>query len=190
MDATRLLKRQKRQIEAIRRLHRSCGHRSIKRLINLKRRGNIKAANLPSHFLKEFKVECPICMASSRKRKKLPGPSTMKEERAQLKKWEVVYVDTSGKFQVKSARGYYYYTVFVDRKDGEKIAIGHAKKRHLPIAFLQYTVRVGCWPRLLISDGAGELIETKLQRQLLARGCKHEVAARSEELKDLRSNCS
>ena len=99
MDATRLLKRQKRQIEAIRRLHRSCGHRSIKRLISLKRRGNIKAANLPSHFLKEFKVECPICMASSRKRKKLPGPSTMKEERAQLKKWEVVYVDTSGKFQ-------------------------------------------------------------------------------------------
>jgi len=33
---------------------------------------------------------------------------------------------------------------------------------------------------LLISDGAGELIETKLQRQLLARGCKHEVAARGE----------
>ena len=70
--------------------------------------------------------------------------------------------------------------MFVDRKDGEKIAIGHAKKRHLPIAFLQYTVRVGSWPRLLISDGAGELIETKLQRQLLARGCKHEVAARGE----------
>jgi hypothetical protein len=33
---------------------------------------------------------------------------------------------------------------------------------------------------LFISDGAGELIETKLQRQLLARGCKHEVAARGE----------
>ncbi len=66
----------------------------------------------------------------------------MKEERAQFKKWEVVYVDTSGKFQVKSARDYFYYSVFVDRKDGEKIAIGHDKKRHLPIAFLQYTVRV------------------------------------------------
>ncbi len=55
----------------------------------------------------------------------------------------MVYVDTSGKFQVKSDRGYFYYSVFVDRKDVEKIAIGHAKKRHLPIAFLQYTVRVG-----------------------------------------------
>ncbi len=87
----------------------------------------------------------------------------MKEERAQIKKWEVVYVDTSGKFQVKLARGYFYYSVFVDRKDDEKIDIGHTKKRHLPIVFLQYTLRVGCWPRLLISDGAGELIETKLQ---------------------------
>ncbi len=128
VDVMRLLKRQKRQIEAIRRLHRNCGNRSIKRFISLKRRGNIKTANLPSHFLKKFKVECPICMTSSRKRKKLPGPSTVKEERAQLKKWEVVYVDTSGKFQVKSARDYFYYSVFVDRKDGEKIAIGHTKK--------------------------------------------------------------
>ncbi len=91
----------------------------------LLKRCNIKTANLPSHFLKEFKVECPICMASSRKRKKLTGPSTVKEERAQFKKWEVVYVDTSGKFQVKSARDYFYYSVFVDRKDVQKIVIGH-----------------------------------------------------------------
>jgi hypothetical protein len=35
VDATRLLKCQKRQIEVIRRLHRSCGYRSIKLLINL-----------------------------------------------------------------------------------------------------------------------------------------------------------
>jgi hypothetical protein len=41
-------------------------------------------------------------------------------------------------------------------------------------------VRVRSWPRLLISDGAGEVIETKLQRQLLDRGCKHEVTARGE----------
>jgi hypothetical protein len=85
---------------------------------------------MPSHFLKEFKVECPICMSSSRKRKKLPGPSTVKEERAQVKKWEVVYVDTSGKIQVKSARDYLYYSVFVDRKDDQKIAIGH---EYLPL---------------------------------------------------------
>jgi hypothetical protein len=32
----------------------------------------------------------------------------VKEERTNLKKWEVVYVDISGKFQVKSARDYFY----------------------------------------------------------------------------------
>jgi hypothetical protein len=37
VDATRLLKGQKRQIEAIRRLHRSGGHPSMKRLIILKK---------------------------------------------------------------------------------------------------------------------------------------------------------
>jgi hypothetical protein len=89
MSRTRLLKCQERQIEAIRRMYRSCGNRSIKYLISLNRRDNLKTANLPSHFLKEFKVECAIGMVSSRKRKKLPGPSSVKEERARLKrgKW-------------------------------------------------------------------------------------------------------
>ncbi len=45
----------------------------------------------------------------------------MKEERAHLQKWEVVYVDTSGKFQVKSARAYFYYSVFVDRRMTRKL---------------------------------------------------------------------
>jgi hypothetical protein len=81
INATRLLKRQKRQIEAVKRLHESCGHRSPKRLINLKRLGRIKASNLPSHFLKEFKFECPVCLASSRKRKTLPGVAMDIEEK-------------------------------------------------------------------------------------------------------------
>ncbi len=38
--------------------------------------------------------------------------------------------------------------------------------------------RAGVCPRVLVSDGAGEIIETKLRRQLLARSCKHQVAAR------------
>ncbi len=61
-------------------------------------------------------------------KEEIARPSIMKKERAQFKKWEVVYVDTSGKFQVKSACDYYYYSVFVDRKDVEKIDIGHVKK--------------------------------------------------------------
>ena len=58
--------------------------------------------------------------------------------------------------------------------------ICHAKKKHLPVVFVQFVRRVGVWPRALVSDGAGEIMETKLQRQLLARSCKHykKVAAR------------
>ena len=86
----------------------------------------------------------------------------------------MTYADTSAKFSVRSVRGYHYYSFFVDRKDGEKILICHAKKKHLPVVFLQFLRRVGvCWPRALVSDGTGEIMETKLQRQLLARSCKH-----------------
>ena len=78
-----------------------------------------------------------------------------------------------------------------DWKDGEKIVICHAKctkKKHIPVVFLQFVRRVvvflqfvrrvGVWSRVLVSDGAGEIMETKLKRQLLARSCKHQVAAR------------
>ena len=63
-------------------------------------------------------------------------------------------------------------------KDGEKIVICHAKKKHLPVVFLQFVRRVGVWPRVLVSDGASEIREAKLQRQLLTRSCKDQVAAR------------
>ena len=159
------------------RLHEACGHRSVKRLINLKRLGRIKAANLPSHFLREFKKQCPTCLATSRKRKALPGVAADIKEKQELSKWEMAYLDSSRKSSVRSARGFHYYSVFIDRKDGEKIVICHAKKKHLPVVFLQFVRRVGVWPRVLVSDGAGEIIETKLQRQLLVRSCKHQVAA-------------
>ena len=86
---------------------------------------------------------------------------------------------TSGKFAIRSARGFHYYSVFVDRKDDEKIVICQANVAHLPVVFLQFVRRVGVWPRVMVSDGAGELFKTKLQRQLLARCCRLQVAARS-----------
>ena len=90
----------------------------------------------------------------------------------------MAYLDSSRKSSVRSTRGFHYYSVFVDRKDGEKIVICHTKKKHLPVVFLQFVRRVGVWPRVLVSDGAGEIIETKLQRQLLVGSCKHQVAVR------------
>ncbi len=87
-------------------------------------------------------------------------------------------MDSSGKFSVRSARGFHYYSVFVDRKDGEKLVICHAKEKNLPVVFLQFVRRVGVWPRVLVSDGASEIREAKLQRQFLTRSCKHQVAVR------------
>jgi hypothetical protein len=65
------------------------------------------------------------------------------EEKKELSKWEMVYLDTSGKFSIRSSRGFHYYSIFVDRKDDEKIVICHSKKTHLPVVFLQFVRRVG-----------------------------------------------
>ena len=77
----------------------------------------IEAANLPSHSLREFKKQCPTCLATSRKRKALPGVAADIKEKQELSKWEMVYMDSSGKFAVRSTRGFHYYSVFVDRKE-------------------------------------------------------------------------
>jgi hypothetical protein len=100
------------------------------------------------------------------------------KEKQDLSKWEMTYVDSGGKFSVRSDRGFHYYSVFVDRTDGEKIVICRVEKKHLPVVFQQFVRRVGVWPRVLVSDGASEIREAKLQRKLLTRSCKHQVAAR------------
>jgi hypothetical protein len=67
----------------------------------LKRLGRIKAANLPSYFLREF-------MATSRKRKAMPGVAADIKEKHELSKWEMAYVHCSGIFLVRSDRGYHF----------------------------------------------------------------------------------
>ncbi len=100
--------RQNRQAETVEKLYESCGHRSVKRLINLKRLGRIKAAKLPSHFLREFKKQCPTCLVTSRKRRAMPGVAADIKEKQELSKWEMTYVHCSGIFLVRSDRGYHF----------------------------------------------------------------------------------
>jgi hypothetical protein len=69
-------------------------------------------------------------------KKRLPGVVEDIKEKQELSKWEMVYMDSSGKFAVRSARGFHYYSVFVDRKNTEKIFNCHVKKKHLPVVFL------------------------------------------------------
>jgi uncharacterized protein (DUF2225 family) len=49
------------------------GHRSVRRLIALKKHGKTIAANLPSQMLKEYNYICPICLTSNKRRKTLTG---------------------------------------------------------------------------------------------------------------------
>jgi hypothetical protein len=65
----------------------------------------------------------------------------------------MVYVKTSGKFAIGSARVFHYYSVFVDSKDDEKIVICHANVAHLPVVFLQFVRRVGVSPCVTESYG-------------------------------------
>jgi hypothetical protein len=50
--------------EAVKQLHHSMGHRSVKRLIKLKKHNKATATRLPSQMLREYEYICPICLAS------------------------------------------------------------------------------------------------------------------------------
>ena len=62
-----------RNIETIKHLHHCMGHRSVRRLIALKKHGKAIAANFPSQMLKEYNYICPICLTSNKRRKTLTG---------------------------------------------------------------------------------------------------------------------
>ena len=102
------------------------------------------------------------------------------ESEIKLSKWEEVSFDTSGPWSTKCSRGNRYYTAFVDRKDGQEIAIPHAKRKHAPIVFLKFVTRVGCWPKILYSDAAGEFISRVFKTWFLARGCNHIIVPKGE----------
>jgi hypothetical protein len=102
------------------------------------------------------------------------------ESEIKLSKWEEVSFDTSGPWSTKSSRGNRYYTAFVDHKDGQKITIPHAKRKHAPIVFLNFVTRIGCWPKILYSDAAGEFISRVFKTMFLARGCNHIIVPRGE----------
>jgi hypothetical protein len=109
-------------------------------------------------YLRQYEYIChPICLVSNKRRKTLSGSSKLESER-KLCKWEEVSFETSGPWSTKSSRGNRYYAAFVDHKDGLKITIPRPKRKHVPIVFLNFVIRIGCWPKILYSDVAGEFI--------------------------------
>jgi hypothetical protein len=55
--------------------HRRCGHANMKSLITFKRHGKVTASRLPPKFLRNYRKDCPICVAMKMRRKSLPKGS-------------------------------------------------------------------------------------------------------------------
>jgi hypothetical protein len=52
--------------------HRRCGHANMKSLDTFKRHGKVTASRLPPKFLRNYRKDCPICVAMKKRRKSLP----------------------------------------------------------------------------------------------------------------------
>ena len=151
--------------------HKRYGHVAPSRLMNFKSKGRIYSSLIPSAGRLEFKSKhCPICLAM--KGKKPPKPKTLPTERKLLGLWEKVGVDTAGKFRVASFQGNRYYTVFVCAKSGRKLYFPHKKKSHLPIVFLKFVAHVGCFPKVVIADKAGEILSKRMDSLFTAKMVK------------------
>jgi hypothetical protein len=93
--------------------HRKCGHANLKSLVEFKRHSKVIASRLPPKFLRNYRKECPICLAMKKRRKSLPKGRKSSHEINELVPWEECFTDSSGKFRLRSKQGNYYFTVFV-----------------------------------------------------------------------------
>ena len=160
--------------------HRKCGHANLKALFKFKRHGKVIASRLPSKFLRDFRKDCPLCIAMKKRRKSLPKESISAHVLNTLVPWEEVFSDSSGKFRLRSKQGNNYFTVFVCAKTGDKIAIPHAKRKHFPLVYFEFTKRIGRHPKVLYSDLASEITSASFERYLLVKGVNHVNVPRGE----------
>ena len=65
-------------------------------------------------------------------------------------------------------------------KMGSKITIPRTKRKHAPIVFLNFVTRIGCWPKILYSDVAGEFISRVFKTMFLAQGCNHIIVPKGD----------
>ena len=164
----------------VKQLHAKLGHIDLRALIKFKRNNKIKALSLPPKLLREYVDDkCPICYTMKRRQPKRPS-SLGNAEKCDFKPWQMVYVDTSGKWRVRSSRGNRYHTVFVCAKSGMKLTFPHKKRSHFPLVYMKFVARIGSHPQHLLSDKAGEISSKKFDALLLAKGCNHICLPKNE----------
>ena len=151
----------------------------MKNLITFKRHGKVTASRLTPKFLRNYRKDCPICVAMKKRRKSIPKGPNSAHELDHLVPWEEVFTDSSGKFRRKSKQGN-YFKVFLCAKTGDKIAIPHVKRKHFPLVYFEFTKRIGRHPKVLYSDLPSEIASSSFERCLLVKGVIHVNVPRGE----------
>ena len=167
--------------EMLQKAHDRYNHLAPMRLYKLKRNGMVISSLIPSSLRgASFKVkDCPICLAM--KHKIPPKPRSLPSaEKEQFGLWEKTAVDSSGKFKVASSRGNRYFSVFVDSRSGRKRFYAHRRKSHFPLAFMQFVADIGCFPKILVCDQAGEILSKAMGTTLTVKQVKIVPVAKDE----------
>jgi len=139
-------------------------------LVYFKKKGRVHSSTIPMRGALDFKVkDCPVCAVMKRNRPKKPA-SLHVEEKRQWKLWEKVLSDSSGKTRVKSFQGNCYHSVFVCARSERKLFFAHKKKLHYPLVYFKFCARVGRYPKLLVTDQAGEILSKAMGSRLAAQG--------------------
>ena len=163
--------------------HLKCGHANLKSLVTFKRQGKVIASRLPSKFLRNYRKDCPLCLAMKKRRKSLQKGRTSSHEIQHLVPWEEVFTDSSGKFRRKSKQGNYYFTVFVcvckDRRHNRHSPC-QAQALSAGLVYFEFTKRIGRHPKVLYSDLALEITSASFERCLLVKGVNHVNVPRGE----------
>jgi hypothetical protein len=83
--------------------HRKCGHANLTNLVVFKGHGKVIVSRLPPKFLRNYRKECPLCVAMKKGRKSLPKGMSSTHEIKDLGRRPLLIVVAS--LDVKANRG-------------------------------------------------------------------------------------
>eukprot|EP00961_Rhodomonas_salina_P090052 1211104-Rhodomonas_salina.1 len=108
---------------------------------------------------------CSVCMVAKSRAHALP-----KKAESSKVAHHLVHSDSTGCMQVRSIRGFQYFSVFVDDATDYKSAKCHAAKSDYSKVFKESNVHLGRAPQILRTDGAGEMTSAEFEAELSAMG--------------------
>jgi hypothetical protein len=151
----------------------------MKNLIRFKRIGSVRAPNLPSKYTKNMKKTFPLCVVMKQRNANRPGPVNP-EIKQQLKPWERVHTDGTGKRKLASSTGNKYFTVFVCTHTVRKLFFPYKKRKHFHLVYMEFVAKIGRHPAVLISDKGEQLTSARFEKYLIEKGVNHITVPHNE----------